>query len=48
MTLWKQKFVDFLRKNPVPGTERVLKQTLEKIRIRSKLSKRLRQEFKNA
>jgi len=38
----------FFKKNPVPGTERVLKQTLEKIRIRSKLSKRLRQEFKNA
>jgi len=35
----------FFIKNPVPGTERTLEQTLEKIRIRSTLLKKLRSEF---
>jgi tricorn protease interacting factor F2/3 len=35
----------FFRKNPTPGTERTLEQTLERIRIHTALLQRMRQEF---
>ena len=34
-----------LSKNPMPGTERVLEQTLERVRIRSKFLQRVKTEF---
>ncbi|QLH06944.1 M1 family metallopeptidase [Nitrosopumilus ureiphilus] len=37
----------FFTKNPTPGTERTQTQTLERIRINSKLLRRMRQEFKD-
>ncbi|MBT8172531.1 MAG: M1 family metallopeptidase, partial [Nitrosopumilus sp.] len=37
----------FFKKNPTPGTERTQTQTLERIRINSKLLRRMRQEFKD-
>ncbi|BDQ30814.1 leucyl aminopeptidase [Nitrosopumilus zosterae] len=37
----------FFRDNPTPGTERTQTQTLERIRINSKLLRRMRQEFKD-
>ena len=36
---------DFFRKNPVPGTERKIAQTLERIRISSRFLDRCRKEF---
>jgi tricorn protease interacting factor F2/3 len=36
---------DFFKKNPMPGTERILEQTLERVRIRSKFLKRVRKEL---
>ena len=36
---------DFFRKNPTPGTEMTLSQTLERIRIHAQFLKRLRTEF---
>lgn len=35
----------FFRKNPTPGTERTLEQTLERIRIHSAFLRRIRQEY---
>jgi tricorn protease interacting factor F2/3 len=35
----------FFKKNPTPGTERTLEQTLERIRIHTSLLQRMRQEF---
>jgi tricorn protease interacting factor F2/3 len=35
----------FFKKNPTPGTERTLEQTLERIRINSKFLKTMRREF---
>ena len=35
----------FFKKNPTPGTERTLEQTIERIRINSKFLRRMRQEF---
>lgn len=37
----------FFRENPVPGTERTLAQTLERIRIHTALLNKIRNEFKN-
>jgi len=37
----------FFKKNPTPGTERTQAQTLERIRINSKLLRRMKQEFKD-
>lgn len=37
----------FFKKNPTPGTERTQAQTLERIRINSKLLRRMRKEFKD-
>ena len=37
----------FFKNNPTPGTERTQTQTLERIRINSKLLRRMRQEFKD-
>lgn len=37
----------FFKKNPTPGTERTQAQTLEKIRIHSKLLRKMKKEFKN-
>jgi len=36
---------NFFKKNPMPGTERILEQTLERVRIRSKFLKRVRKEL---
>ena len=36
---------NFFNKNPMPGTERVLEQTLERVRIRSKFLQRVKTEF---
>lgn len=38
----------FFRRNPVPGTERTLEQTLERVRIRSKFRARIHKEFAGA
>ena len=35
----------FFKKNPMPGTERILEQTLERVRIRSKFLRRIRKEL---
>ena len=35
----------FFQKNPMPGTERILEQTLERVRIRSKFLRRIRKEL---
>jgi len=35
----------FFKKNPTPGTERTLEQTLERVRINTRFLKRMRQEF---
>ena len=37
----------FFKKNPTPGTERTQSQTLERIKINSKLLRRMRKEFKD-
>ena len=37
----------FFKNNPTPGTERTQAQTLERIRINSKLLRRMKQEFKD-
>jgi len=37
----------FFKKNPTPGTERTQSQTLERIRINSKLLRRMQKEFKH-
>ncbi|MCV0392390.1 MAG: M1 family metallopeptidase [Nitrosopumilus sp.] len=37
----------FFKKNPTPGTERTQAQTLERIRINSKMLRRMRKEFKD-
>jgi len=37
----------FFKKNPTPGTERTQAQTLERIRINSKLLRRMKHEFKD-
>jgi len=36
---------NFFKKNPMPGTERILEQTLERVRIRSKFLRRVKKEF---
>ena len=36
---------NFFKKNPMPGTERILEQTLERVRIRSKFLRRIKKEF---
>jgi len=41
----EKEIKEFFRKNPTPGTERTLEQTLERIRISSKFLKRMRTEF---
>ncbi|MDX1596525.1 MAG: ERAP1-like C-terminal domain-containing protein, partial [Nitrosopumilaceae archaeon] len=43
----EQEIKQFFKKNPTPGTERTQQQTLEKIRIRSKLLRRMKKEFKD-
>jgi len=35
----------FFKKNPMPGTERILEQTLERVRIRSKFLRCIKKEF---
>ena len=35
----------FFKKNPMPGTERILEQTLERVRIRSKFLQRIKKDF---
>jgi len=35
----------FFKRNPLPGTERVIEQTLERVRIRSKFLRNIRAEF---
>ena len=35
----------FFKRNPMPGTERILEQTLERVRIRSKFLQRIKKEF---
>jgi aminopeptidase N len=35
----------FFKQNPVPGTERTLEQTLERVRIHSKFLSSLKKEF---
>ena len=35
----------FFKKNPMPGTERILEQTLERVRIRSRFLRRVKKEF---
>ena len=37
----------FFKKNPAPGTEMTLEQTIERIRIHSRFLKQIRTEFKN-
>ena len=39
------KYANFSKKNPTPGTERTLEQTLEKIRIHDNFLKNVKQEF---
>jgi len=39
------EIASFYRQNPVPGTERKIAQTLEKIRIYARLMERVRGEF---
>ena len=36
---------NFFKRNPLPGTERVIEQTLERVRIRSKFLRRIKVEF---
>jgi len=36
---------NFFKKNPMPGTERILEQTLERVRIRSNFLRRIKKEF---
>jgi len=36
---------NFFKRNPLPGTERVIEQTLERVRIRSKFLRRIKAEF---
>jgi len=36
---------NYFKKNPLPGTERVIEQTLERVRIRSKFLRRIKAEF---
>jgi len=36
---------NFFKKNTLPGTERVIEQTLERVRIRSKFLRRIKAEF---
>ena len=36
---------NFFKKNPLPGTERVIEQTLERVRIRSNFLRRIKVEF---
>jgi tricorn protease interacting factor F2/3 len=38
----------FFSKNPTPGTERTQAQTLERIRINSRLLRNMRKEFRDA
>ena len=35
----------FFKRNPMPGTERILEQTLERVRIRSKFLQQIKKEF---
>mgnify|MGYP004157027905 FL=1 len=35
----------FFRKNPVPGTERTIEQTIERVKIQSQFLRRIRKEF---
>ena len=35
----------FFKKNLMPGTERILEQTLERVRIRSRFLRRMKKEF---
>jgi len=37
---------NFFKRNPLPGTERVIEQTLERVRIRSNFLRRIKKEFK--
>ena len=43
----KNDIKQFFKKNPTPGTERTLEQTLEKITIHSRFLERMRKEFNN-
>jgi len=36
---------NFFKRNPLPGTERIIEQTLERVRIRSKFLRRIKKEF---
>ena len=36
---------NFFKRNPLPGTERVIEQTLERVRIRSNFLRRIKAEF---
>jgi len=36
---------NFFKRNPLPGTERVIEQTLERVRIRSNFLRRIKKEF---
>ena len=36
---------NFFKRNPLPGTERVIEQTLERVRIRSNFLRRIKVEF---
>ena len=35
----------YFSRNPMPGTERILEQTLERVRIRSRFLRRVKKEF---
>jgi aminopeptidase N len=37
---------NFFKRNPLPGTERVIEQTLERVRIRSNFLRRIKTEFR--
>ena len=41
----KMTYAYFFKKNPMPGTERILEQTLERVRIRSKFLRCIKKEF---
>lgn len=43
----EQEVRKFFKKNPTPGTERTLEQTLERVRINTKFLQRTRKEFLN-
>ena len=43
----EKEIKQFFKKNPTPGTERTQSQTLERIRVNSKVLRRMRKEFKD-